>query len=549
MPSPRRALAAFAAGLLFAVAAFGPAPAARAQSGPGADFSDIDGHWAQATIEAYLQRGVIDPSADGKFHPDDPVTRLDFTVWLARGLELEGQAAGAPPFKDFDRIPEDLQPAVAAAVAAGLVKGYPDGTFRPQATITRAELATLIGRSLESMGVPAEARWFAIFGDGDTIPAWALPAAAAIARHIIYGVPSTKPRLDFEPNRTATRAEAITMIDRYLTQRGEIEPELIPTPTPGRLGAPPYFAAYYVNTDYGYETLLAHGGDLDFTVYTGYSLGADGSLSGAASPRTMTWAAATGKPVLAMISAHSRTANNRLLQDDDAMRAAVAAIAGLMAQGYAGVNLDMENVDASLRDRYTSFVRQIAEALSPAGKLVTLSVMAKTADMPTNSLVGVYDYRALGQIADYVMIMTYDYHWSGGPPGPIAPISWVRNVLSYATGQMPAQKIFVGIPTYAYLWPQGGGRALATAAWDAADQAARHGATPTRVPEGEVTFTARLDDGRTYTAYYNDTTAILQKIALVGDYGLAGAIMWRLGFEEEAGWPSLVAAFAELARD
>lgn len=532
--------------LLGAFSAVG-APAL-AQTGRAGDFTDIEGHWAEATIEAYHTSGVIDASPDGHFNPDKPITRLDFTVWLARALELPGATPVTPPFKDWSSIPADDRADVAAAVNAGLVKGYPDHTFRPTATIARVELATLFGRSLMELGVAAEDRWFDIFGDGHTIPAWALPAAAAISTLVVRGIPSSKPKLDFAPFQTASRAQAITLIDRFLETRLQIQPNLTPTPKPAALGSGPFFSAYYVNTDYGYQTLVNHGQSLDLIVYTGYSLGADGSLSGVASPRTMAWDAQTQKPMLAMISAHSRTANNAVLSSDRAMQAAVDSIVGIMDQGFAGVNLDMENVDASLRGRYTQFVGQLAAALHPLHKVVTLSVMAKTADLPTNSLVGVFDYAGLGQIADYIMIMTYDYHWVGGPPGPIAPISWVNNVLKYAVAQMPSQKILVGIPTYAYLWPNNGKQAKSTAAWDAQNQAAAQGVTPNRVGEGEMTFTAKLADGITYTYYYNDTTAIAQKIALVGQYNLAGAIMWRLGFEADDGWADLTNAFNQVRR-
>lgn len=542
--SIRRRIAA--AVLAVAVACGWVAPVA-AQTGAGQDFTDINGHWAAATIQAMLAAGIVEASADGRFYPDKPVTRLDFTVWLSRALELDAAGAAKPPFKDWNSIPARYQGAIAAAYAAGLVQGYPDKTFRPSATITRAELATLFGRSLMQLGVPAESRWFAIFADGDKIPSWALPAAAAVSKFVILGQPGVPgQKVRFAPNDTATRAEALTMLDRFMQVRNEINPNPLPTPQPKPLGDEPFFASYYVNTDYGYQTLLKHGASLDFIVYTGFSLGADGSLAGHSSPRTMEWDAQTGKPMLAMFEAHSRDANNKLLQNPDARAAAVRNIVDVVNEGYAGINLDMEYVDASLRPNYTQFVKEIADALHPLGKIVTLSVWAKTSDSPTNSLSGVYDYAALGQIADYIMLMTYDYHWVGGPPGPIAPISWVRNVVAYAVTQIPSRKVLVGIPTYAYLWPNNGGRGRATAAWDAAATAASLGIVPQRVPEGEVTFTAKLSDGVTYTYYYNDVVAIQQKIALVGQYQLGGAIMWRLGFEDDAAWPALLQAFAQV---
>lgn len=537
----------FLAGLLTFLLLWAAVPfPAWAQSGAQTEFTDLilpngQAHWASAIIEAMAAGAIVDPSPDGKFRPDDPVTRQDFALWLARILELSGSPETGAAFKDWSTIPEAYRGHLAGAVEAGLIQGYPDGTFKPQNRITRLELATLIGRALERLGEVGESRFWVLFGDTspESMPAWSLPATIAVKKGVIRGKPvGPNQKLRFDPQGWTSRAEALVILQRFMEVRGLELPAPPKLPTTA-LGQPPFLAAYYVNTDYGYQTLTTYGRYLDLVVHTGLAMQPDGTLAGILPQRAMDWYGQNQKPVLAMVQSFNRANNRTFLTNPKARQTAVQSLVALMDQGFVGVNLDFENLDADLRPYFTQFVEEVQRALKIRNKLVTLSVMAKTADMPTNSLVGAYDYKALGQLADYVMIMTYDYHWSGGPAGPIAPMSWVRNVLKYAVQQMPSQKIFVGIPTYAYGWPEKG-RAYATAAWDALKLAASLGVQPLRHPEGELYFTAYLPEkGQRYTYYFHDAQAIADKVALVKEFNLAGAIMWRLGFEPAEAWPQL----------
>ena len=102
--------------------------------------------------------------------------------------------------------------------------------------------------------------------------------------------------------------------------------------------------------------------------------------------------------------------------------------------------LTLKTYPLSDRDLYTAFVHELAAKLHQDGYQVTLSVPAKTWDDPSSAWSGAFDYRALGKIADAIMIMTYDEHWSGGSAGPVASIGWVKQVLDYATKVIPAPK-------------------------------------------------------------------------------------------------------------
>ena len=132
----------------------------------------------------------------------------------------------------------------------------------------------------------------------------------------------------------------------------------------------------------------------------------------------------------------------------------------LVEKGYQGVNIDFENVPA--RDRYylTAFFSELADELRPRHLMVTASVPAKTYDDHSSSQSGAYDYGALSPFLDQVMIMTYDEHYSGGSPGPVASYPWVEKVIRYSLNYIPNNKIVVGIAAYGYDWSWSSGKAL-----------------------------------------------------------------------------------------
>ncbi len=120
--------------------------------------------------------------------------------------------------------------------------------------------------------------------------------------------------------------------------------------------------------------------------------------------------------------------------------------------GFAGVNVDFENMYPEDRQLYTDFIRDLRDTLKPRNHLISLAVPAKTADLPNAPWVGTFDYRALGELADFIFLMTYEWGWIGGPPMAIAPINQVRRTLDYAVTQIPREKILQGVPFYGYNW-------------------------------------------------------------------------------------------------
>ncbi|MCD1260355.1 S-layer homology domain-containing protein [Paenibacillus athensensis] len=174
---------------------------------PDVSFSDIRGHWAEAAIRDGAGRGWIDGYPDGAFRPDEPVTRAEFALMLERALSADGDAAEAADFRDGPLIPGWARAAVARAVRSGWIDGYPDGTFRPAAFISRTEAAVLIARA-GGAETPAAA---APFADDAAIADWAKPyIEAAREAKLVEGQAGGR----FEPDALTTRAEAVVWLLR-----------------------------------------------------------------------------------------------------------------------------------------------------------------------------------------------------------------------------------------------------------------------------------------------------------------------------------------------
>jgi len=178
------------------------------------NFSDVSGHWAEASIKQAVSEGIIKGYSDGTFKPNHNVTRAEFTVMLMNAMKPQ-DADTALTFTDSAKIGAWAQKAIAQAVQAGIIKGYSDGTFRPNAVITRAEMAVMLANALgQSGGKDA----IAGFADDKDIPAWAKGSVAFVKQaNIVQGKGNNK----FAPQDQASRAEAVTVLLKLLAQQSK----------------------------------------------------------------------------------------------------------------------------------------------------------------------------------------------------------------------------------------------------------------------------------------------------------------------------------------
>lgn len=186
---------------------------------PVCPFVDVRGHWAEAAICDAFERGLLQGVSDTRFAPDRQVTRLELALMLGRLVVRDDAAPPAPlPFADAADIPAWAESALRAAAAKGIVKGYPDGAFRPHQPVSREQLAAMLARAARVLAadgaLPDERQAAAAvgrFADATAISAWARgDAGLAVTQGWMQGRGNGR----FEPHANATRAEAAATILR-----------------------------------------------------------------------------------------------------------------------------------------------------------------------------------------------------------------------------------------------------------------------------------------------------------------------------------------------
>ena len=172
-----------------------------------AEFSDIKGNWAEKQINDWVERGLAGGYPDGTFKPDNQITRAEFVALTNRAFGKQNKTARAD-FKDV-KASDWYYSDVAVAKVEGYCTGYTDGTFKPLNPITRQEVASIVFRLLQ-LDNGAAVAFFA--DDGDIAP-WARDYVSAVAA---AGIMSGYTDDTFKGANPITRAESVATLDRAI---------------------------------------------------------------------------------------------------------------------------------------------------------------------------------------------------------------------------------------------------------------------------------------------------------------------------------------------
>lgn len=223
-------------------------------------------------------------------------------------------------------------------------------------------------------------------------------------------------------------------------------------------------------------------------------------------------------------------------------------LALILAKGYQGIDVDFEFLGKENAAPYAAFIQALHDTLAPYGYPVVVALAPKTSDEQAGLLYEGHDYKALGQAADAVLLMTYEWGYTYGPPMAVAPISNVRQVVEYALTRIPQEKILLGIPNYGYDWPlpyvEGQTRAQSISNVEAVQLAFANGATISFDESAQAPyFTYRSPNGTDHEVWFEDVRSILAKCNLIAEYGLCGAGYWNLMRPFPGNWMLLRSQF------
>lgn len=209
--------------------------------------------------------------------------------------------------------------------------------------------------------------------------------------------------------------------------------------------------------------------------------------------------------------------------------------------GYGDIHFDFEFLPPENREDYNNFLRKATERLHAEGLLVSTALAPKTSATQEGAWYEAHDYRAHGEIVDFVVLMTYEWGYSGGPPMAVSPIGPVTDVVNYALTEMPASKILLGQNLYGYDWTlpfePGGELAKAVSPQEAIALARDNNQAILYDQEAQAPYFFYQDpQGNRHEVWFEDARSIQAKFDLIKEKNLRGISYWKLGLAFPQNW-------------
>lgn len=222
-------------------------------------------------------------------------------------------------------------------------------------------------------------------------------------------------------------------------------------------------------------------------------------------------------------------------------------LATIQEKGFRGVDIDFEYIIPADRIPFADFVADTRNYLSPYGYHVSVALAPKIADDQPGLLYEGKDYGLLGAAADSVLLMTYEWGYTYGPPMAVAPINKVREVVEYAITRIDPAKIDLGIPNYGYDWTlpyvRGTSAARAIGNVEAVQIAVSVGAVIQFDETAMSPFFRYEENGVQHEVWFEDVRSLREKFSLLPTYGLRGIGYWQIMRFFRANWLLLADTF------
>lgn len=201
-------------------------------------------------------------------------------------------------------------------------------------------------------------------------------------------------------------------------------------------------------------------------------------------------------------------------------------------KGYQGVDIDFEFVLPQDKEGYVAFIRQLTETMNNNGFKVSVALAPKTSATQKGLIYEGIDYQVIGAYANSVLVMTYEWGYTYGPPMAVAPLNKVREVLNFAVSQIPPEKIDMGIPNYGYDWTlpfvKGNSKATLIGNVEAIQIASENNAIIQFDTTAMSPFFEYSKNGQEHIVWFEDARSIDAKLRLVAEYGFRGVGYWNL---------------------
>ncbi|MFF2483060.1 S-layer homology domain-containing protein [Paenibacillus sp. NPDC058071] len=503
-------------------------PKAFAAVGAAQPFNDIAGSFAKDSILRLYQEQILAGTSPNTFSPARPVTRAEFVTMLNRMLGLEQANSPVSPFADVDRKAW-YYGSVQAAVQLGLADGIAPNQFAPSKPVTRQEAAVLLGRALKQNGT---AKGPASYNDGKELASWAEASVAAMQE---LGLMLGDRNGRFRPKDSLTRQETAAVLDRALLNKQWSE-ELATEPA----------QRIQLGWQYGQSTAEFERSVKQSTVNTlsprWYFTESAGKIKDGTDQALLQWAKANHKTVWAMVGNRSNQELTHQLLSNRQYRETLVQNLADQARKYKldGLNIDFENVAPKDRNDMTAFIRSLAEKLRPLGVVLSVNVSPDRDSDWTEA----FDYKELGKLANYIVLMGYDEHWDGSPiAGSVASWPYINDYTFKLLESVPASKTILALPFYNRDWIlDESGKSTSSRILSLQEQndllLKRQLKPLWNEPLAQYTVNY-ASGGSSHRIWLEDGRSLARKYRVAVTQELAGAAYWYIGGESPDIWASL----------
>ncbi len=223
----------------------------------------------------------------------------------------------------------------------------------------------------------------------------------------------------------------------------------------------------------------------------------------------------------------------RVINNEEAKAQLISSLVSEVTEReFEGVDIDFEYILSDDRIAFAQFVSEVRTAINELGYPVSVALAPKTSDTQVGLLYEGKDYALLGEAADYVLLMTYEWGYTHGPAMAVAPLNKVREVVEYALTKIPAEKINLGIPNYGYDWTlpyvKGTSKARTIGNIEAVQLAISQGVSIQFDEVAQSPFFTYVQNGLTHEVWFEDARSIYGKFGLVQEYSLRGMSYWQI---------------------
>lgn len=218
----------------------------------------------------------------------------------------------------------------------------------------------------------------------------------------------------------------------------------------------------------------------------------------------------------------------------------------MQQKNYYGVDVDFEYLYPADKEAYNNFLQALSLSIKPLGFVLTTAVAPKLSTNQEGVLYEAHDYAFHGKVSDHVIIMTYEWGYTYGPPRAVAPAPEVKKVLDYAVTQIPSQKILMGMPNYGYDWKipyVEGSAATALSNASAVNLARDTGSFINYSNSEQAPYFNYYTQNSKHEVWFDDAKSVQTRLNFVKDYNLGGVSYWTINSYFPQNWLVLNAMY------